>query len=305
MIFKIIKNVFYSLLILILMFVTSLYWPRNIDKLEGINTKLPVISKQTPAIKVHYIKTGEVTTLDAFTYSGGSIFKTKTLTHGAVLIEHPLGNVLIDSGLGENAQAQFSEDMPNYLKPMMAFKQITNTKADIVLRKLPKPDKILLTHTHWDHASALEDFAEIDVLITTQEFEYVSTHGVPDIFPSQVENKEFNWKTYNFENKAYGVFEQSYDLYNDGSIVVVPLIGHSPGSVGIFVTNQKTRRFFVGDAVWNKQAILKLKPKMWFSKYLTDSHENDVEKVIALLNIIQQQNPEILIVPAHDADAWK
>ncbi|BCE00001.1 MBL fold metallo-hydrolase [Marinicellulosiphila megalodicopiae] len=305
MIFKFFKYIISFVFILILAFIISLYWPRTLAKLEGVNTVLPIIQANTPATKVHFIKTGEVTTLDAFTYAGGSLIKTKTLAHGAMLIEHPKGNVLIDGGLGVNASAQFEADMPGHMKPLMEFTQLTDTKSAIEKKGLTLPEKIILTHAHWDHASGLEDFINIDVLVNAKEKHYIDTHGVPDIFPSQVLNKSFNWAVFEFENVPYGIFDKSYDVYNDGSIVVVPLSGHTPGSVGIFVNNKHARRFFIGDAVWNLNAIEKRRPKMWVSGLLTDNHSKNTIDQISLLHEIKIQNPDLIMIPAHDFESWK
>ena len=55
--------------------------------------------------------------------------------------------------------------------------------------------------------------------------------------------------TLRFDPVPYETFDESADLYKDGSVVVVPFRGHTPGSVGIFVNVSPTRRlFYVGDA---------------------------------------------------------
>src|SRR5207302_10697949 len=38
--------------------------------------------------------------------------------------------------------------------------------------------------------------------------------------------------TLRFEPAPYETFDESADLYKDGSVIVVPLRGHTPGSVG-------------------------------------------------------------------------
>ena len=38
-----------------------------------------------------------------------------------------------------------------------------------------------------------------------------------------------------FSDTPYEIYPQSLDLYKDGSIVLVPLPGHTPGSVGVFI----------------------------------------------------------------------
>src|SRR5258708_13896271 len=58
------------------------------------------------------------------------------------------------------------------------------------------------------------------------------------------------------EAKRYEIFDESADLFGDGSVVVVKLSGHTPGSVGTFVNLSPTRRLFhVGDAVQDTHGL--------------------------------------------------
>jgi glyoxylase-like metal-dependent hydrolase (beta-lactamase superfamily II) len=64
------------------------------------------------------------------------------------------------------------------------------------------------------------------------------------------------YEEYGFEGGPYLGFPQSHDVYGDGSIVVVPAPGHTPGNVIIFVTLRNgTRYAFVGDLVWQLEGI--------------------------------------------------
>ncbi|HVH72365.1 MAG TPA: hypothetical protein VNB49_14810, partial [Candidatus Dormibacteraeota bacterium] len=59
-----------------------------------------------------------------------------------------------------------------------------------------------------------------------------------------------NAPTLQFEPKPYETFDESADLYRDGSVLVVALRGHTSGSVGVFVNFSPARRFFyMGDSV--------------------------------------------------------
>jgi len=64
------------------------------------------------------------------------------------------------------------------------------------------------------------------------------------------------YEEYGFEEGPYLGFPYSHDVYGDGSIVVVPAPGHTPGSVIIFVTLHSGMRYaFVGDLVWQLEGI--------------------------------------------------
>jgi hypothetical protein len=59
-----------------------------------------------------------------------------------------------------------------------------------------------------------------------------------------------------FQPRPYETFDESADVFGDGSVVVVKLPGHTPGSVGVFVNVSPTLRMFhVGDAVNVVEAV--------------------------------------------------
>ena len=93
----------------------------------------------------------------------------------------------------------------------------------------------------------------------------------------------------------------SADLFGDGSIVLVPLFGHTAGSVGMFVTVDSGKRyFFVGDAVWNAQALKKGSPKFWAARLLVDDDCAHTQQSIEQIRTLMAKRPEIVVVPAHD-----
>jgi hypothetical protein len=75
-----------------------------------------------PAVELSIIKTSDVTTLEALTYSGGDYTKTVKLQHVAVLVRHPKGSFLFDAGLGKHIDAQFKEDMPLWARPFFQLR---------------------------------------------------------------------------------------------------------------------------------------------------------------------------------------
>ena len=97
-------------------------------------------------------------------------------------------------------------------------------------------------------------------------------------------------------------FERSLDLYGDGSVVLVGMPGHTPGSVGLYLRNASGREFlFCGDIVWNAQALANAAPKMRMARRMADADAEATQTQIDRLHRLQQERPEITIVPAHDA----
>jgi glyoxylase-like metal-dependent hydrolase (beta-lactamase superfamily II) len=93
-------------------------------------------------------------------------------------------------------------------------------------------------------------------------------------------------------------------VYGDGSIVVVPAPGHTPGSVIIFVTlHDGTRYAFVGDLVWQMEGINERKERPRFSRTLVDLDAAGTRENLLHIIAIKKRIPELIIVPAHDMRA--
>jgi N-acyl homoserine lactone hydrolase len=75
------------------------------------------------------------------------------------------------------------------------------------------------------------------------------------------------YEEYGFEGGPYLGFPRSHDVYGDGSIVVVPSPGHTPGSVIIFLTLPDGKRYaLVGDLVWQREGITLREERPWLSQ---------------------------------------
>src|SRR5260370_2795865 len=111
--------------------------------------------------------------------------------------------------------------------------------------------------------------------------------------------------TLRFEPTPYETFDESADLYRDGAVVVVPLRGHAPGRVGIFVNLSPVRRlFYVGDAVDDERGFAERAGK---SLILRDS-DNDMalaNQIVGRLSELHEKVPGLAIVPAHGRRADK
>lgn len=222
----------------------------------------------------------------------------------SVLVRHPQGDLLIDTGFGRDIDEHFSM-MPFGFRMVTSYTRATPAAValDAAHYDRTRLRGILLTHAHWDHVSGVEDFPGTDVLVTREEHAFIESDSVLTAvirsFPA------VNYEEYSFEGAPYLSFPRSHDVYGDGSIVVVPAPGHTPGSVIIFLTLPSTRRYaFVGDLAWQREGVTELEERPWIQRSLGDSNAAQVRENLQRMNAIARRFPNMEIVPAHDARAF-
>lgn len=246
------------------------------------------------------VRTSGITTLEAFTVAGGDWTRQVPTNHTAVLIQHHAATLLFDTGLGSQADAQFKQDMPWWGKPLFHYEGLKPVRDQLQGSGI-RIDRILLSHAHWDHASGLSDFPEVPVWAPYEEINYAHIAQPPAVFPSQFRHP-VKWVPYAFEPTPFMGFNESLDLFGDGSLVLVPMHGHTPGSVGLFLTLDDGRRFFFsGDTTWQLSGFTGPHEKFWVSRKLVDNDRERTLAEVARVHLLMRSHPELTVVPAHDA----
>ncbi|MCY1282262.1 Metallo-beta-lactamase superfamily protein [compost metagenome] len=255
---------------------------------------------QAEGLRFSLVKTSETETLDAFTLADGKWTEKVKANHVAVLIEHHAATLLFDTGLGHQVDSQFGSEMPWWDKPLMQYEAVSPAR-DQLDRDGVRVDRILLSHVHWDHASALADFPDVPVWAPYEEIEFTELATPPAILPSQFAHG-VKWRPFTFLPIPFMGFEESLDLFGDRSLVLVPLSGHTPGSVGLFLTLEDGRRFFfTGDASWRLEGFTGPKEKFWVSRSMVDNDRETTRAQLQKVHDLLQREPGLVVVPAHDA----
>jgi glyoxylase-like metal-dependent hydrolase (beta-lactamase superfamily II) len=109
-----------------------------------------------------------------------------------------------------------------------------------------------------------------------------------------------------WQDLPFGSFEQSHDLFGDGSVVLVPMPGHTPGSLGTWVRlSEQEQVLHVGDIISLAESIHRRVPKSALVSALTDQDAPATREVLARIIEWRQRAPALTVLPAHDRTAWE
>lgn len=109
------------------------------------------------------------------------------------------------------------------------------------------------------------------------------------------------FETYAFEGGAYLGFPAHHDVHGDGSVVIVPAPGHTPGSEAVFLALPSGRRYaMLGDLVWQREGITEREERPFVQRALGDDDTAAVRTNILRVASIAAAFPSMVLVPAHD-----
>lgn len=258
-----------------------------------------------PDVGFAIIRTSQVSVPQALLWPGGDITQQVNSNFSAFLIKHHDDHLLFDTGLGRQIDGQYQQGMPLWWRPFFTYdKPVVSARAQLDRAGMPPLKRVILSHSHWDHAGGVQDFPEARVGVAAAELTRVRTPstGPGGTWASQVGAGSIQWEELAFQPVPFKGYPESLDLYQDGTVVLVPMPGHTPGSLGLFVTTDSGRQyFFIGDAAWTLAALRQGAPKFWVAGQLVDGDARQTQASLDKVRALMQAEPDLVVVPAHDS----
>ena len=124
----------------------------------------------TQGVTLHAIPAGSMESTAGMAYRGGSLTEKRAFGMGGILVRHPQGDVLFDTGFGK--------DVDQHIKTIPLLMRLTSsyTKGPTVAEQLvaggydlKRLSGVIITHAHWDHVSGLPDLGASVILSKEEE----------------------------------------------------------------------------------------------------------------------------------------
>ncbi len=223
------------------------------------------------------------------------------------LVEHPTaGHVLIDTGPPASAAHDVKAAFGRLGAAIYTMRMKPEDSVTAQLRALgvdPRGVKtVVLTHLHLDHAGSISEFPHARFITTTRE--WTSAHaprGFQRGYIKRQYDHAFDYKLIDYDApriNSFASFGRAFDLFGDGSVVLVSTPGHSAGHQSVVLRLGGREALLCGDAAYLKQTISDGRRPL----ILHDEH--NFKRSLREIRGYTQITPSALVIPGHDAEAW-
>lgn len=230
-----------------------------------------------------------------------------TLPISVFVIEHKDGLILFDTGLDPAIESD-----PDYisqaigrllLRRIFRFDIHPDDKLGAKLKAHgvdPRAvSKAIISHLHFDHVGGISDIPQAELLVSDAEWaELDKPHPEHEwMLKEHIKIPGAQWTPIRFQlaqDPLLRAFGGTYDVMGDGSLLLLPTPGHTPGSMSMLVRSSiAPPLLLIGDLAYSAQAISdNLVPGTGDAKTL--------RKTYAKIRQLKHNMPDLLIVPSHD-----
>lgn len=299
------KTILKVLLVIVIVAIIALAWSFRAATLEPATLTVDALppASSPRSMSLSMLPTGALKSSAGLAYRGGKFGEEREFVMPVIFVRHPHGNLMFDAGFGHRVE-QHVAMLPALMRAATEYSQGTAVGMQLTAAGVPLSEVagVVLTHAHWDHVSGLETLPGVPVWVNRAEREFIENGG--DLTALIRSFKNVQYKIYEFDDGPYLDFPSSHDVWDDGSVVLVPAPGHTPGSIIAFITLPSgTRYALLGDLVWQLEGVELPAERPWLLRRLIGEDDDAVRASVTRMAAIHRRFPEMVLVPAHDARA--
>lgn len=215
------------------------------------------------------------------------------------VVRHPEATFIVDpavcTDVGQRVIAQLPAVLRVAVRPPAAT--VPTITALNRLPTTPRLDFAVPTHAHWDHVSGLLDLPGLPAHLHRPEREWISAGAVAPVGGVRASLRGRPVVEYDLDGPPVSTFARSRDLFGDGSVILVDLAGHTPGSVGVLVHAGRGWTLIAGDAAWHTLQVEKVRQKSSYPGALVDEDRDEAFRTLHRLHLARHR---VAIIPTHD-----
>jgi glyoxylase-like metal-dependent hydrolase (beta-lactamase superfamily II) len=188
---------------------------------------------------------------------------TEPLPINVYVIEHRDGLVLFDAGQ-DRASVLDPDYFPKALRGIygrLAQFDISEEETLPLLMEragysIRDVRKVVISHLHQDHVGALADLAHAELYVSAAEWRTLRA-PFPEfagVLRNHIDLPGLRWRQVDLDSSPDSLepFASAHDLMGDGSLVLVPTPGHTPGSMSLLVRDgDATPLLLCGDLTYS------------------------------------------------------
>jgi len=160
--------------------------------------------------------------------------------------------------------------------------------------------KVVISHLHFDHIGGIADVPQADFLISQDEWRLLSDPH-PErlwILREHIELPGIQWRRIKFgpsDDPLLAPFGGCHDVMGDGSLILLPTPGHTPGSMSLLVQSAGMKPLLlVADLTYETQLLMQGKvPGTGDAQILRSTY--------AKVRALKAKMPDLVILASHDS----
>lgn len=162
--------------------------------------------------------------------------------------------------------------------------------------------KVVVSHLHQDHIGGLRELSHAEITLFSQEWEDMLKPNPEGrgILRRHIDLPGLQWDRISFgatDDPTLAPFTESVDLMGDGSLILLPTVGHTSGSLSLLVRLKATPSLLmVGDLTYAAELLER-------GQIPGVGDKGQLRESTAKVNALKARLPGLTILPAHDPGA--